>query len=127
MLARFVGHEGGMIPAENHGDVPGPRRVGKLVSPLGIASHGADAHQVRAAEIGRDGIDGFVDQRDLGIQLRRDQGGQRGEGGRGIAGLGVGFVPAAAVVEAEGVGGDQQDFHGLVRIPRAGEAEVYLD
>ena len=67
MFARFFRHEGRMIPPQNHRDVSGPGHAGKLVSPLGIAGHGADAHQIRAAEIVGNRIDGFVNQLNLGI------------------------------------------------------------
>ena len=96
-----------MISPQHHRDSLAPSHVGKLVSPLGIASHGADGDQIRAAKIAGNRIDRFVNQCDVGIQFRRDKRSQRGQRGCGIGVLGVCLVPPFAVVETERVGGNQ--------------------
>ena len=45
----------------------------QLIRARGIAGHRADRHQIRAQEILRHGIHGFIDDRDLGIQFRLEQ------------------------------------------------------
>ena len=108
-----------MVAAEHHRDLDGARPAGELIRALRVAGHGADTHQIGAAEVGGHLVDGFVDQHHLGIQLRRDERRQRSERGWGIGSLGPCLVPAPPVVEPEHIGVDQQNSHSRRLIVRS--------
>ncbi|MFT3917221.1 MAG: hypothetical protein QM704_24975 [Anaeromyxobacteraceae bacterium] len=116
----LVRHERRVRPAEHHLRPAGAEPVGDGVAAERGAGDERDAHEVGVDPVRVDVLDPLVEELDLGVQLRRDVGGERRERERPVAERAA--EDAAAVPVERALRRDERDAHGTSsgRMPRAG-------